>query len=331
MYIKTDTYDFSVPSTVKERPIEDNASEILKMRYFMKFKNDIEETRFSQLCRRVARVISANEYEYKDRFNDKSDEEFLNRVRNIDTSIYNDMMSHRFLFNSPALFSAGCGLNADNLYNDEPSEKNYKYIVNNTTPNQMMFACFTLEVPDSLDGIFDSAKEAAVISKFGGGVGANFGNLREKDALINGGICGKSSGPISFMNVWNTMGSVVVQGGKRRAALMGMMYSNHPDIEEFIDCKTKDGNLSYFNISVAIDNTFMKAVKEDLDYCLITPSDGKVIKTVKARDLWEKICLSAHKRGDPGIFFIDLANNDSLLTSPDGKYKIETTNPCGAL
>ena len=121
-----------------------------------------------------------------------------------------------------------------------------KKLYDQFSDKQMLFACFTLGIPDSLEGIFDSVKKAGQISKVGGGVGANFGNLREKNAPISDGSCGNSSGPVSFMETWNTMGSVVVQGGKRRSALMAMMYSSHPDIEEFINCKTEEGKLSYF-------------------------------------------------------------------------------------
>lgn len=324
------TYEFKTLPTLNEIPIEENTKEILNLRYFMEFKKDnFKESDFKHLCRRVAKVVASAEYNYY-KENDKITKSTLNKIINLEDSIYNDMVSHRFLFNSPALFSAGNGQRTQDIYNvDSRTLDVYDKVFNSITENQMMFACFTLPVEDSLEGIFDSAKNAAIISKFGGGVGANFGKLREKDSLIKDGIAGKSSGPISFMQVWNTMGSVVVQGGRRRAALMGMLYSNHPDIEEFVTCKTEDGNLNYFNISVAIDDLFMQAVKDDLDYCLISPKDNKIVKTIKAKELWDNICTSAHKRGDPGIFFVDIANNDSLIKDETGKYKISSTNPCG--
>ena len=324
------TYEFKTIPPLNEIPIEENTKEILNLRYFMEFKKDnFKESEFKHLCRRVSKVVASAEYNYYKK-NDKITKNTLNKIINLEDSIYNDMVSHRFLFNSPALFSAGNGQRTQDIYNvDSRTLDTYDKVFNSITENQMMFACFTLPVEDSLEGIFDSAKNAAIISKFGGGVGANFGKLREKDSLIKDGIAGKSSGPISFMQVWNTMGSVVVQGGRRRAALMGMLYSNHPDIEEFVTCKTEDGNLNYFNISVAIDDLFMQAVKDDLDYCLISPKDNKIVKTIKAKELWDNICTSAHKRGDPGIFFVDIANNDSLIKDETGKYKISSTNPCG--
>lgn len=312
-------------SDIESQTIEDNALEILKMRYFLTKFNGEKEKTFEELCKRVSRTIASSETIY---------DSCLDNIKNMELSIFKDMMEHRFLFNSPALFSAGVGqkLNSNQseiLYKNinEMKLEDYKYLCDNKSKNQMLFACFVIGVPDSLEGIFDSVKNAAIISKFGGGVGANFSNLREKSADISGGTGGKASGPISFMETWNTMGSVVVQGGKRRAALMGMLNSNHPDIEDFINCKTEDGKLQYFNISVAIDNKFMNAVFNDENYDLISPLSKQVIKTVKAKELWDKICNSAYKRGDPGIFFVDLANNDSLIQGL-GEYKIESTNPC---
>jgi len=324
---------FGEPSPLNERKdIDVNALEVMKLRYFIDLPDGQKESSFSQLCRRVARVVASGEYR------DDMPDEDLNYILNIEESIYNDMMSHRFLFNSPALFSAGTGISANKnlsnyLYkpltrgNYSEIRETYEKISKNYSRNQMMFACFTIEVPDSIEGIFDSVKNAAIISKFGGGVGANFGSLREKGAPIAGGCGGQASGPVSFMQNWNTMGSTVVQGGKRRAALMGMLNVHHPDIEEFISCKENDGNLSYFNISVAIDDKFMNAVKNDEMYDLISPNTGRVVKTVRARDLWKKICTNAHKNGDPGVFFIDIANRDNLLKN-DRKYYIESTNPC---
>jgi ribonucleotide reductase alpha subunit len=313
---------FSELPEIEVKEIRENALEVMNLRYFIDLPEGKKETSFKQLCRRVSRTVAAQDINYRS----------VVPIQSVENAIYNDMISHRFLFNSPALFSSGVGISSNPelskfLYEDNPTIENYLKIIHNKNKNQMMFACFTISVPDSIEGIFDSVKNAAVISKFGGGVGANFGNLREKNALIAGGCGGKASGPISFMQTWNTMGSVVVQGGKRRAALMGMLNSDHPDIEEFIESKTKDGNLSYFNISVAIDNKFMEAVFNDGEYELISPEDNRIVGSVKARDLWDKICTAAHKRGDPGIFFIDVANNDNLLKCLP-EYYIETTNPC---
>ncbi|MBQ7068735.1 MAG: adenosylcobalamin-dependent ribonucleoside-diphosphate reductase, partial [Synergistaceae bacterium] len=152
---------------------------------------------------------------------------------------------------------------------------------------------------------------------------------REQSSEIAGGTGGKASGPVSFMETWNTMGAVVVQGGKRRAALMGMLFDDHPDIYEFIDSKTEDGKLSYFNISVAISDKLMRASEHDEDFDLHSRVDNSVVKTIKAKDLMNHICESAWKRGDPGVFFIDRARQDNILKLGGAEWDIESTNPCG--
>jgi ribonucleoside-diphosphate reductase alpha chain len=348
----TDNYALNqltvIPSENEVKQIDENASKILKDRYYMQTLDGNKEKTFSELCQRVSKIVASAETLYT------KDSKFINSLAE---SIYNDMVSKRFLFNSPCLFSAGIGLTNIKEYNEliynnfDLTTKDYEKLYKNINTNQMLFACFIIPIDDSLEGIFNSVKDAAIISKFGGGVGTNFSHLREKNAEIGGGIGGKSSGPVSFMKTWNTMGSVVVQGGRRRAALMGMLNINHPDIEEFIECKTKNGELSYFNISVAIDDLFMQAVENDDDYNLLSPNplpdnykdntkykgaviatvnnvNYKVVKIVKAKELWDKICNAAYKGGDPGVFFVDTANNDSLLKISDD-YVIESTNPCG--
>ena len=124
------------------------------------------------------------------------------------------------------------------------------------------------------------------------------------------------------------MGAVVVQGGKRRAALMGMLFDDHPDIFDFIDCKTEDGKLSYFNISVAVSDKLMQAAANDEEFELHSRVDGSLVRTLRARELMNHICESAWKRGDPGVFFIDRARQDNLLKL-GSEWEIESTNPCG--
>ena len=296
----------------------ENALWLFRQRYFI----GKEKTVF-ELARRVARVVTSAETLYSDD---------INWLRTLEKNIMSDILHRRFLFNSPCLFSAGAGIENDELlYKDveEMTAHDYEVLYNSRTKNQQLFACFVISVEDSIEGIFDSVKNAGIISKFGGGVGTNFGHLREKGAGIAEGTGGKATGPVSFMETWNTMGSVVVQGGKRRAALMGMMFDDHPDIEEFIDCKTDDGKLSYFNVSVAISDKLMQAVEKDEDFELHSRVDGSVVKTVKARDLMKHICESAWKRGDPGVFFIDRAREDNILKAGGAEWDIEATNPCG--
>lgn len=325
---------------LEELKVSDNVQELLENRYFVNLFNGKENT-YKQLCKRVSRVVAATElYHYSQKTDtsfdyiinhDESASELLDYIRRVEYSIYTDMLNGNFLFNSPCLFSAGTGFSATEnghlLYDDEITLDDYRKIYNNVNnKNQMLFACFVIGIEDSIEGIFESVKKCAIISKSGGGVGLNFSPLREKNAKIRGNE-GLASGVVSFAGDFNAMGDSIRQGGKRRVALMGMLNSNHPDIEEFINCKTEEGKLTNFNISVAIDDKFMEAIQNDSNYDLISSVDGHIVKTVKARELWNSICESAWKRGDPGIFFVDLANKDSLLKY-DEDYRITGCNPC---
>ena len=352
-------------TNLKEVEIIPNVQELLENRYFVNLFNG-KETKYEQLCRRVSRVIAATEISHYTKAGidevvkfvvsddnehitnnmcdideicgaDKLEEsisdtkDLITQIRNIENSIYTDMLNGNFLFNSPCLFSAGTGFSATEnghlLYDDKITLDDYRTIYENSNnKNQMLFACFVIGIEDSIEGIFDAVKKCAIISKAGGGVGLNFSPLREKNAKIRDNE-GLASGVVSFAGDFNAMGDSIRQGGKRRVALMGMLNSNHPDIEEFINCKTEEGKLTNFNISVAIDDKFMEAIQNDSDYDLISSVDGHIVKTVKARELWNNICESAHRRGDPGIFFIDLTNKDSLLKN-DEDYYIVSSNPC---
>ena len=312
--------------------LSENAMWLLDQRYFVpRYDSEIRSVRkentFEEFARRVARTVASAEVNYSDS---------ADWIRTIEKNIAADILGRRFLFNSPCLFSAAAGLTvipelAGIIYKspEEMTIEDYRKLYHSRTKNQQLFACFVISVPDSIEGIFDSVKNASIISKFGGGVGGNFGHLREQSSEIAGGTGGKASGPVSFMETWNTMGAVVVQGGKRRAALMGMLFDDHPDIFDFIDCKTEDGKLSYFNISVAISDKLMDEAKKDGIFELHSRVDGSTVRTIKARELMNHICESAWKRGDPGVFFIDRARQDNLLKLGGSKWEIESTNPCG--
>ena len=311
--------------------LSENAVWLLEQRYFVsRYDREIQSVRnensFEEFARRVSRTVASAEVNYSDS---------ADWIRTLEKNIASDILGRRFLFNSPCLFSAAAGLTvipdmADIIYKspDEMTLEDYRRLYESRTKNQQLFACFVISVPDSIEGIFESVKNASIISKFGGGVGGNFGHLREHSSEIAGGTGGKASGPVSFMETWNTMGAVVVQGGKRRAALMGMLFDDHPDIFDFIDCKTEDGKLSYFNISVAISDKLMDAASRDESFELHSRVDGSVVRTLRARELMNHICESAWKRGDPGVFFIDRARQDNLLKL-GSEWEIESTNPCG--
>lgn len=326
-------YDFDYDSyRTKKNPLSENANFILETRYLLnRYSNAqnkiIKENGFFDVCRRCARMIACGETLYTDN---------LDRIKVIEHNIFLDMFNRRFLFNSPALFNLGIDMIAipelsyliydkDDLTLDE-----YKKLYSNISKYQTCFACFVLPVDDTLIGIYDSVKNAAIISQHGGGVGTNFGRTREKGAPVRSGMGGVSSGPISWMRQWNEMATQVVQGGRRRAALMGMLDVNHPDIMEFISCKDDDNVLSFFNISVSITDEFMECVFENKPFTLRSRVDSSKDIEINARQLWYAICAHAHKRGDPGIHFVDLSNQDNLLKL-NSNWIIEATNPCGEM
>ncbi|MGI6252491.1 MAG: ribonucleotide reductase N-terminal alpha domain-containing protein, partial [Aminivibrio sp.] len=335
-FLYKDRFDSTFPSLSEDGSagvLSENALWLLEQRYFARRFDPSsgtvrKESSFCEFARRVSRIVAAAETCYLD-----GSEADLEWLRRLEANIFSDIINRRFLFNSPCLFAAGAGMTVDPALGpkiycppEEMTFDDYDLLHRSKTKSQQLFACFVIDVPDSIDGIFDGVKDAAVISKYGGGVGGNFGWLRERGSPISGGIGGQASGPVSFMETWNTMGAVVVQGGRRRAALMGMLFDDHPDIFDFIDAKVEEGRLPYFNISVCVSDRLME-VSEGGEFGLISRSDGKVIRTVNGADLWNKLCESAWRRGDPGIFFIDRANDDNLLKLDD-TWKIESTNPC---
>lgn len=211
-------------------------------------------------------------------------------------ALYRTMMeTKRFIPNSPVLFNYG-------------------------TKHPMGSACFALKVDDNIDSIYTALHETAKVFKMGGGVGFNFSKIRPAGSPVQG-TSGVASGVISFMKLFDASTEVIKQGGKRRGAGIAILNVDHPEIEEFIECKNEEGVLTNFNISVMVTDKFMAAVASNRDWNLVF--DGKVVKTVKARELYDKICTSIWIRAEPGLLFYDTINLHQL--GP----QIDTTNPCG--
>jgi len=193
-----------------------------------------------------------------------------------------------------------------------------------TGRNITLFNCFVMgTIPDSMSGIFDMIKEAALTMQQGGGIGYDFSTLRPKGETVKG-VGSDASGPLSFMDVWDAMCRTIMSAGSRRGAMMATMRCDHPDIEDFITAKRDSSRLRMFNLSVLVTDAFMSAVKSDGDWDLVW--DGKVKKTLKARELWDRIMRSTYEFAEPGVIFIDRINNLNPLRYLE---TIAATNPCG--
>ncbi|MBI4685849.1 MAG: adenosylcobalamin-dependent ribonucleoside-diphosphate reductase [Nitrospirae bacterium] len=268
--------------------LTENALKVLNARYL--FRNEKGETIETpeRLFRRVAKTIALSESLYG------------GNPAEWEEKFFHIMSSLKFLPNSPTLMNAGKDIG-------------------------QLAACFVLPVEDSMASIFDTLKSAALILQSGGGTGFSFSKLRPKADIVRstGGI---ASGPVSFMKIYNAATDVIKQGGARRGANMGILRIDHPDIFDFIRIKRKEGELTNFNISVAVTDAFMNALKNNEEYELINPRSKMVVRKIKASEVFEEIVRSAWETGDPGIIFIDRINRDN--PTPD-LGDIESTNPCG--
>ncbi len=190
--------------------------------------------------------------------------------------------------------------------------------------NVTLFNCFVMgDIPDDMAGIFENLKEAALTMQQGGGIGYDFSTLRPKGAPVKG-VGADASGPLTFMDVWDSMCRTIMSAGSRRGAMMATLRCDHPDVEAFIEAKQEPGRLRMFNLSVLVTDPFMQAVKDDAPWNL--EFDGVVYRTVSARDLWDKIMQATYAYAEPGVIFIDRINNRNNLSYCE---TIHATNPCG--
>jgi ribonucleoside-diphosphate reductase alpha chain len=302
-----------LPADLGQVELTENARKVLIRRYVRRGKDGQPVESVEEMFWRVSYHVASVE------------EAWGGDVEQRAREFYHLLTSKRFFPNSPTFTGAG-------------------------TPLGQLAACFVLPITDDMGrnsaGIFQTLRDAALIQQTGGGNGFSFSRLRPKATLVKSSA-GQATGPVGFLRVYDKAFGEIAQGGTRRGANMAVLRVDHPDIEDFITCKTDENAITNFNISVGITDAFMQAVREDGQWDLRFPDVSspqyhefhgtleqaeaagvpiKVYKTVRARELFEKIVRQAHHNGEPGVLFLDAANRSNPVPH---LYQLEATNPCG--
>lgn len=280
------------PDLQREIPLTDNARTVLSKRYLRRGVDGKPVETEQEMFWRVAYHVAKAEAEYD------------SPIEPVARQFYDLLTTLRFFPNSPTFTGAG-------------------------TPLGQLAACFVLKIDDDMgrtgSGIFETLRHAALIQQTGGGNGFSFSSLRPRGALVRSSS-GAATGPVGFLRVYDQAFDEIAQGGSRRGANMAVLRVDHPDIRDFITCKTDENAITNFNISVGISDAFMQAVIDDGEFELINPHDGEVWETVRARVLFDQIVKQAHHNGEPGVLFLDTANRQNPVPH---LYALESTNPCG--
>ena len=272
--------------------LTEQAETILETRYYLKDHEGKPTENAEQMFRRVAKAIAAVEIKYMSLPID---------VQLVEEDFYSMLSELYFLPNSPTLMNAG-------------------------TPAGTLSGCFVLPLEDSMQGIMKTATDTAMVQKYGGGTGFALSKIRPKGDSINT-TQGKACGPIEVLKTLSRVSSMITQGGKRDGANMAVMSVYHPDIKDFITCKTYEGDIHNFNISVGVDSNFMKAVVNHAEYPLVHPTTDKIVEWVSAAEIFNMIIEGAWTNGEPGLVFIDTINTDNRVKAQYGD--MIATNPCG--
>lgn len=280
-------------NSMVEPKLSPNALEIVKKRYLLTDLNARPLETPGQMFWRVAKAIAKADVLYDNLNLEKTAQEFFAVMVNL-----------LFLPAGRALFEAG-----------------------NKNATGQLSSCFVLPIEDSISSIFQTLGEAAVIQKNNGGTGFNFSKIRPNRDKVKG-IANAASGPVDFLTAYNSALGAILQGAKRRGANIAILNCDHPDILEFIKAKENGSSLANFNLSVGVTHKFMEAVDKGQKWNLVNPRNGEIVKTIFAREIFEKIAQSAWKTGDPGIIFLDRVEEDNPTPSLG---KVEATNPCGEL